>query len=115
MKFSDLKKEFRQLTVDIDGESLNIAYYVNAYTPELEADMLDAEHKPATALAQAMTVMLKSWDLEDDDGKPYPLAFSALSKLPLNFMLKIFEAIGRDMRPNLKPASDSSGISSQAG
>jgi hypothetical protein len=104
MKLSDLKYETRQLTVDIEGQPLRVEYFVNLYTPELEADILAAENQPAAGLAHVLGILIKTWDLEDEDGQIYPLTGPRTSKLPLSFMLKVLAAIGEDMRPNAKTA-----------
>jgi len=104
MKLADLFKETRKVKVDIAGSALEVEYYVNAYTPEVEALVTGDVQRPARVMAELLARLVASWTLEDDDGKMYPVNAEAMNKLPLMFMLKVFQAIAEDMRPNLETA-----------
>jgi hypothetical protein len=107
IRLSDLTKETRKVSVDVGAsEPLEIEYRTRAYTAELEDNITGAQERPATALAQMLKKLIVAWNLVDDDGKPYPLDDAHLSKLPVQVMIAIFQAIADDMRPNPQTAGN---------
>ncbi len=114
MKLAELAKKTKELTVDIDGQPLSVTYYTNAYTPEMEALLLEAEKQPAASLARVVLNLVVSWDLEESDGSMYPLSWEKVSKLPVQFLVWVFQGIAADIRPNEMTAGTSKGGSSPA-
>jgi len=107
IKLSDLTKETRKLFVNLGAhEPLEIKYRARAYTAELENNLASAHERPATALAQMLGSLIVDWNLVDDDGNLYPLDNEHLSKLPVQVMIAIFQAIAEDMRPNQQTAGN---------
>jgi len=101
IRISDLARETRKITINIGlSEPLEIEYRVMAYTPDLEDIILGTQDRPAAALAHILNHLVVSWNLVDDDDKPYMLDDEHMRKLPLPVMLRIFQAIAEDMRPN---------------
>jgi len=107
IRLSDLTKETRKVSVNVGAsEPLEVEYRTRAYTAELEDSITSAQERPATALAQMLKKLIVAWNLVDDDGKPYPLDDVNLSKLPVQVMIAIFQAIAEDMRPNSQTAGN---------
>lgn len=107
IRLSDITRSTRKITVDIGAhEPLEIEYRAEAYTPELEALIDNAEKRPASTLAQMLSRLVVSWTLEEDDGRMYPPDEKHLAKLPMSFLLAVFTAIAEDMRPNPPKAGD---------
>lgn len=105
IKLSDLTKQTRTIQVDVGvSEPLEVEYRVQAYTSEIEAEIANAEERPAGTLARVLARLVVRWSLQDDDGSMYPLDEKHTARLPLSFMLAIFAKIAEDMRPN--PTSD---------
>jgi hypothetical protein len=101
VKLSDLTKQARVIYIDIGAsEPLEVEYRVQAYTPEVEYEILNAESRPAGTLARILGKLIVRWSLVDDDGNMYPLDESHTAKLPLQLMITIFSKIAEDMRPN---------------
>jgi len=99
MRLSDITKESRKIVITFETGKLEVEYRHNAYTPETESIVSDTE-RPGRALAQLLSKVLIRWDLLDDSGNPYPTDLDSLMKLPVAFMLKVFEGIANDMKPN---------------
>lgn len=106
MKLSDLTRETKKVTIEIGGQVLEVEYRVNAYTPEVEAELVNAEKKPAWTMSRVLSKLVVTWSLEDEDGNMYPVDEAHTEKLPLQFMLNVFQAIAGDMRPNVMNAGD---------
>jgi len=104
IKFGDLWQETRTINVALGSGTLEVVYRPNAYTPQLEEELANAETKPARTLANILRQLVVHWDLETDSGEMYPLDAEHIAQLPLQFMLTVFAAIAEDMRPNLPSA-----------
>lgn len=101
IRLSELTKETRKIQVHVGAsEPLEVEHRIQAYTPEIEAELTGAENRPAGTLAKILCRLVASWTLEDDDGDMYPLDEEHAARLPLPFMMAVFAAIAEDMRPN---------------
>lgn len=114
MKVSALKA--RTLTVPVvvpgsDGEpdeTVQLTYRPGSLTMELWEDLKVISEDPSGADIQAIRVFLMSdedplivgWDLEEEDGSAYPCDGEHLSKLPLDFLGMMVDAIGSSALPN---------------
>lgn len=107
IKLSDLTKQTRTIQVDVGAsEPLEVEYRIQAYTPEIEAEIANAESRPAATLSRILSMLVLRWSLVDDYGEMYPLDEKSTAKLPLSLMLSVFAKIAEDMRPNLLNAGD---------
>lgn len=105
IKLSDLTKQTRTIQVDIGAsEPLEVEYRIQAYTPEIESEIANAEQRPAATLSRILSMLVVCWSLVDDNGSMYPLDEEYTVKLPLSLMLSVFSKIAEDMRPNLMTA-----------
>ena len=101
IKLSDITRQTRTVQVDVGAsEPLEVEYRIQAYTPEVESKITDAEQRPAATLANILSKLVVRWSLVDDDGKMYLLDEAHTAKLPLQLMLAVFGKIAEDMRPN---------------
>lgn len=101
IKLSDLTKQTRVIQVDIGAsEPLEVEYRTQAYTPEVESEIANAEQRPAATLSRILSMLVVRWSLVDDNGNMYPLDEKNTARLPLSLMLAVFSKIAEDMRPN---------------
>jgi len=105
MQVSTLQKSTRKIQVSVSEGELSVEYRPAAYTAEVEMMMLEAEKSPLSTMCKLIEKIVVSWDLMDGD-QPYPVTFEALSRLPVQFLSAIVQAITEDMRPN--PTSSAS-------
>lgn len=119
MTVSKLAGKVAESAMEYAGEIVNIKYYPNRYTPALMADLLNivklAQVEPAlkasenqleqvlgfapemlNGISDALAKLLHSWDLEGDDGQPYPVTREALRYLPFDFLATVLGHI-RDL------------------
>lgn len=115
MKVSALKARTRTVPVTIPGsdgepdEDVNITYRPGSLTLELWEQIQTIANDPQGADIDATKTFLMSdddplivaWDLEEDDGTPFPCDVEHFAKLPLDFMGLMVQAIGEDSVPNL--------------
>lgn len=92
----------RTVTFEYLGEQIHVTYRLAAQTIENEqADLQDR-----------LAAQLVSWDVLDDDGKPYPTDAESLKHFPAPiFLLRVAQEITRDvwatMRVDPTPAGTS--------
>lgn len=132
VKVSDLTSNRTTITVQIpmglneDGEMMHeplvVVYRPNAYTANTELDLnekRDSTWKSALGLS-FVNALIESWDLQTDDGEPYPLWIEhpdnlagdggrksvkdgynsdlpCLAALPSNFIGQVIEGVSEDM------------------
>lgn len=102
MKLQDILDDKRQLSVRVGHEELTVVYRPSGLTPAVEFRLSELQGSSlyGAALAEALSAVLVSWDLESDDGKPYPTERAALNDLPTVFLSQVFSAIVEDMTAN---------------
>lgn len=89
MKISELQRKTKTITVEYQGETVNLEYRLNAVTPAF----LDEGGDAAAQLVKLVT----RWDIVDDDGSE--LAPEAVVRvLPVELLAKILSEIVADMR-----------------
>jgi len=86
----------KTVAVAIADETLNITYYPNLVTSKMIAQLDDA----LAGIQVALASLIKTWDLLADDGSIYPIDAESIEALGLPLLLKISQAIARDIRPN---------------
>jgi hypothetical protein len=97
-----LKKQTKAVApIDFDGEALNIRYRVHAFTPNVEAELRASEKEGSVSdsLVRMLTLLLDSWDLNDEKGKVLPVNETVLRDVPLAVLSRIFTAISEDQAP----------------
>jgi len=98
-----------------DGGTVEITYYPSRLTEKTYADakiLSDPTQNDLdenfTAINDVLCQLMKSWDVMDDDGTPFPIDKEQLKRLPWEFRLTVFYAIIADMKPKNVTASTSS-------
>lgn len=96
IRLKDLQNKTRKIAVDVQGETLNVEYFVNMSTPSLVRAMTGWNDDEA--MQRGLCLAIKGWDLIDEEGKEIPLTFEELEKLPMPFLQIVQKAILDDMR-----------------
>lgn len=89
MKFSEIVKKERTVTVTFDGEPVKVTYLAHVITPAFLADKLSTVEIIKRAVVR--------WDIIDDGGQELPPAEIA-DKLPTSFLIDALAAITADMK-----------------
>lgn len=108
-----LNRETRTVTVPVgDGLNLELSYYPNAYTPELEEKAAQAQSGQFAGrmLIAMLAPVIASWNLEDN-GSPLPVSEDTLRMLPMRLLTQMLQEIGEDLNPQKASASASVGSS----
>lgn len=99
MKLSELVRETRKVSVVLGSSALSVEYRVNALTPQMES-LLSNQERPLEVLVDVIVTLVAGWELENDNGEPYPIEHEAVMKLPVSFLMAVLQVIVEDMRPN---------------
>lgn len=87
MKVSNLAQGTRRVEVDVEGseEKVGVVYYPGKLTADAVAQITNPKATDAEA-REILSDLLESWEIEGDDGEPYPTTPEAIGKLPLGFV-----------------------------
>lgn len=109
IKLADLQQDRRPIiipiviqAVEVGGdltEDLSLTYRPSAYTGKTEKELNElakGEWKSEMGL-QFVKKLVVSWDLETDDGKPFPIEIDNLAELPSSFVGEVISGIADDM------------------
>lgn len=107
IRLADLTSKTRTVNVPYDGESIAVTYYPGRLTPATESRLNKAneDNRPASGVAAELALIMASWDVLDDKGKPEPVTAELLAQMPTRLLLAIVGAIGTDARPNALSAA----------
>jgi len=118
VKVSSLAKREEEIVIRMGDEPDDLVHVV--YRPgQLTLEIADKvkeimgsgfEHDIALAMLEPLLVR---WDLENEDGTPYPLNHDTLRKVPLEFLGLILARIESDARPRPTRGEMSDDISPQ--
>lgn len=114
MKVSALKARTRTVPIVIPGadgepdDQVMLTYRPGSLTLELWESLQAVAMDPQGADIEAAKTFLMDpndplvveWDLENEDGSPFPCDPEHLAKLPLDFLGLMTDAIGSDSIPN---------------
>lgn len=141
MRLHRIKKEVKDLKpITIGSETLNVGYYPNEFTPELEEANNRAQSDPTAGgvLKRMLVPLLAHWDLTDEypvmveaDGKtvpatdpasgeaiveerPVPITEEGLHNVPLKVLGMVLELIAEDLNPGKEQSTSSAAPSSWA-
>lgn len=89
MKLSEMQKKERTISVDFDGEPVEIVYLANVITPTFLSDKPEVVDQIRRAVVR--------WDITGDDGKPLPVA-DTVDDVSIMFLMKVIAAITDDIR-----------------
>lgn len=109
---STLKGRTRDIPVDLgDDMVINMSVRVNAITPRIEQEISNAsDENRAEVLVSALSTVIASWDVTDDNGVVIAPSPEFLMDFPSAFILKLFEGIREALNPG-----ESNGATSAAG
>ena len=111
IRFKDLKDKVRKVVVEWDDDTLAVEYRPGASTVEtaiaLQEAIKDEDGSPTLAMVESFQEMVVSWDLLDEDDKPYPITTETLRKLPTYFLVEIMHAIAEDQNPTKRKSKRS--------
>lgn len=120
-----------------DGEELNVEFYPNIFTPEMEEEQEKVRSgQSAGQMIKTMLIpLISSWDIMDvypkldangipmveKDGTPItelrtvPLTEEGIGSIPMRILMDIVKAVGNDVTPGEEPSTNSEGTFSRAG
>jgi hypothetical protein len=97
---STFQAEEREVTVELLGEPVTIAFTAGAFTPELEGQIAEAQSdEQMRTLARAMASFLVSWDITKD-GEPFPPTYENLCQVPAELLMRVVQAISSTIAPD---------------
>lgn len=107
---STMKARTKLLTVEWDGETVDVSYFPNVVTPELlERVTTAAESDNLDVLGVMLEPVLDWWDILEEEGGPrLSTDADTIKRIPMSFLNRLQEAIQEAQRP---PESSSSGAS----
>jgi hypothetical protein len=109
LDLSDLKAKTRAVSVQYEGETINITYRPQAVNPEYQSMVgktIKGNVENQSEAWERMLAVMADWDIVDG-GKPLPINRETLGMLPTNLLGAIFDAIITDALPNLKSGGTS--------
>lgn len=122
MSLAKLAGRVASTSFEYDGETVNLRFYPERLTPVLMSQIAEvaglADLKPEeaatvsamsrvfgmtepalAAIIDVVCTLLESWDVQGDDGKPYPITHENLQVLPIPFLLVVMSAMQEAMSP----------------
>lgn len=107
-----ITEKVRTITVEWEGETLDVGIYPGRYTPELMSEVMgmvkDAEGSSEQAqldtVGQMVQPLLAWWDLYDDEqaeqeGRRMPVNAATIATIPLSLTQAILVKASQSVRP----------------
>ncbi len=96
------------VTLQVGDDVVTITYYPNRLTEKLYVEVMDLADEEknkdipenSKRLNEVLVMLVKSWDILNEDGSMFPITVESLPDIPLSFRFEIYGAIFADMRPN---------------
>jgi chemotaxis regulatin CheY-phosphate phosphatase CheZ len=101
MKLSDLRKKTKKISIEIQGDTLNVEYRLNVVTPLFLRELGSIEDSDENITRQLQEVVA-SWDLLDDEGKEIKPTVELVQSIPRPFWMKLFDIILEDMKASVE-------------
>lgn len=101
MKLSDLRKKTKKISIEIQGDTLNVEYRLNVVTPLFLRELGSIEDSDENITRQLQEVVA-SWDLLDDEGKEIKPTVELVQSIPRPFWMKFFDIILEDMKASVE-------------
>jgi hypothetical protein len=96
IKFQEMMRRTRKITVEFQGESLEVEYRINVVTPLFLKQI--GEQDERESLITQTTAAVERWELLDGEGKELPPDKEQASKLPTKFLQAVIQGIAADLR-----------------
>ena len=95
----------------VEKHGVTATYRPGALTPSTQDKVMGLmeTNRELVGFAKVLSQVLVGWDLQDDDGNPYPLTEGALGDLPGHFLADVVNAFFEQQRPNDKKSRTSEG------
>jgi hypothetical protein len=88
------------------GKTLNVTYAANELTPKVETELREASN--AQQMAALVQLLVKSWDLEENDGGgSVPLTEERLQTVPLVVLSIVIRAVTQDITESTRAEGNS--------
>jgi hypothetical protein len=118
----DLRREERTITLDYNGDELEITYKPSALTPEMEETIRTAteRERPLSGIAQVVSMLVVDWEVLDENGNHIFPDLEFCMTLPNEFLSAVLVAViednraGREERKNLDGGSERKGGSAKS-
>lgn len=107
---SNMKKRTKLITVEWDGEEVDVSYFPNVVTPELlEKVDAAADQDNLDVLGVMLEPVLDWWDILEEEGGPrLPTDAATIRTIPMSFLNRLQEKIQEAQRPPEQSSSDAS-------
>lgn len=107
---NNMKARTKVLTVEWDGEAVDVSYFPNAVTPALLESVMDAaEKEDMSILGTMLEPILDWWDITENDGGPrVPTDAETIRNIPMSFLTKLQKTIQEAQNPPESSSSDDS-------
>lgn len=103
VRLSAMKAKITESFLEWDGERVDFAYKPNEFTMELADEIaVQAEQENLSMVAAMLAPIVVWWDVLDDEDERIPATAENMRRFPLNFLLRIMEAITKDQDPESK-------------
>lgn len=106
VRLSHLRNNSRPLTIDLgDDIEVNVQYKPMSITPEQQEEFsaMMGDEKYIDAMCTFIPNVIASWDLTDDDDKPFPIEPKLMrEQLPMEFINRLVKDVFADMYPKEK-------------
>ena len=110
MKVRQIIDQRCEASFEWQGEEVNLVF--RPFTSAaLEAAGLGTDKAVTGGVADFLARSLMAWDVEGDNGKPYPLDFDSLNALPVAFNVAAINAVVSGMTVPPTPGQASGGTS----
>lgn len=113
IKIADLRKETRPVSMEWEGETVNLKYRPGAVTAQMQmsaagiatvGDKADLIVEYVGDYVESMALLIAEWDVMGEDSKPLPITVDNLRQMTLPFLFAIFGAIMGAYNPNARSA-----------
>lgn len=100
VRLSAMKAKVQEAHLDWDGERVDFAYKPNEFTMELADEISAAAEKEDLSMVSSMLApIIVWWDVLDDQDERIEPSPDNMRRFPLNFLLRIMDAITKDQNP----------------
>ncbi len=102
MRIGNLVRDRKTVTVQVGDGTVQVTFRPSGITPEIEDRLRDmiAEQRVGASFVALLSGILVEWDLQDDEGRPYPMDAESLRRLPTVFLYAVAQAVSAEMVPN---------------
>lgn len=95
----------RTITVDWDGDRVDVRYRPNAVTPDLLEEVDAQSDDNLDSLRVLITAVVDWWDVQYDDGSTLPVTMETVGQVPMPFLRNVQTGIMEAQRPPEDAAS----------